>query len=95
MNKPTVIYHEKIALDLSKIKCIKLVSKSVRDVNRILIEFKTRYEYVFNPNTGVYDKEKIDDFTELIYPEYDMARMVVIEFKEIWQDFLDENLKLE
>ncbi|MCX6244658.1 MAG: hypothetical protein NTU98_08135 [Bacteroidetes bacterium] len=91
MNKPNIIYHEGIAIDISLVKSIKLVSKSVQDLQRVVIEFKTRYEYVFNPNKGVHEKEKIDDVTELTYDDFGIAQQIVKEFMEIWQDYLDEN----
>jgi hypothetical protein len=91
MNKPKIIYHEKTAIDLSRIKYIKLVPKIVGDTKRVLIQFNTRYEYVFNPNTGVYDKENMDDFVELKYDENEKAQQVLLEFIEIWQDYLDKN----
>ena len=91
MSKPKVIYHENIAIDLSKIKAIKLLPWYAGDLKRIKIEFKNRFEYVFNPNTKEFDKEEINDSTELKFDGNEKAKQVLLEFMEIWQNYLDEN----
>jgi hypothetical protein len=91
MSKPKIIYHEKVAIDISKIIAIRLLPKYAGDTKRIKIEFKARYEYVFNPNTKEFDKEEINDSTELKYDENEKAQKVLLEFMKIWQEYLDEN----
>lgn len=91
MSKPKIIFHENIAIDLSKIKAIKLLPKYAGDTKRIKIEFVTRCEYVFNPNTKEYNREEVDGSIELKYDENEKAQQVLIEFMKIWQDYLNEN----
>ena len=91
MNKPKIVYHEKVAIDLSKIKSIKLLPLQHGDTKRIKIEFKARPEYVFNPNTKEYEMENIEDSTELKFTENEKAQQVLNEFIELWQAYLDKS----
>lgn len=88
--EPKVIEHAGVTLDFSKVKCFKLSQfDSIGKPNTLSIEFKTRLEYVWNPNSEKYEKEEINEKTEIEFPSWDSAKAYSREFEEIWQDYLD------
>lgn len=88
---PKIINHAGASIDLSQVKCFILSSFiSIGKPNTLKIEFKKRLEYVFNPNTKQYEKEEINDYTEIEFPGYDTARQYTNELEEIWQDYLND-----
>ena len=87
--EPKIIEHAGVIVDLSKIKCFRLNQfTNIGKQNTLTIEFKTRIEYVWNPNSSQFEKEEIKDFTEIEFPSYETAKLYTKEFEEIWQDYL-------
>lgn len=58
--------------------------------NRIKIEFKSRKEYVYNPNIELWDLETFNDILFIDYPNYEIARASLDEMFGEWQAYLDE-----
>ncbi|MDI9364915.1 MAG: hypothetical protein QM541_08185 [Flavobacterium sp.] len=88
---PKVISHAGASIDLSQVKCFVLSNfTGIGKPNTLTIEFKKRLEYVFNPNTKQYEKEEINDTTEIEFPSYATGRQYTNELEEIWQDYLNE-----
>lgn len=89
--EPKVINHAGASIDLSQVKCFKLSSfTGIGKPNTLIIEFKKRVEYVYNPATKQYEKEELNDLTEIEFPSWDTARQYTTELEEIWQDYLNE-----
>ena len=88
---PKIISHAGASIDLSQVKSFILCNfASIGKRNTLTIEFKKRLEYVFNPNTKQYEKEEINDLTEIEFPSYESARQHTNELEEIWQDYLND-----
>jgi hypothetical protein len=88
MNSPRVISHAGLTLNLATVKCIKL---SIFDNNnKMIIEFKKRYDYIQHPNTGEFEKQEYNEQTEIEFPDYEIAKTYKDELDEIWQDYLDD-----
>jgi len=86
---PKVVYHAGASVDLSQIKCFRLTNfEGIGKRNTLTIEFKKRLEYVFNPAIEEYEKEEINDTTEIVFPDWESARQHTEEFQEIWSDYL-------
>ena len=92
MIKPYLFTHGGITLDLSQVKAFHLDGYSPRGRTHILrIEFKARYEFIRNPQTGEYEKVLINDFTEHAYADYATADAHRDEWQGYWQDYLEEH----
>ncbi|MEP6262011.1 MAG: hypothetical protein ABJ092_10570 [Gillisia sp.] len=92
MQKPQIITHGGITLDVSRIKSFQIDTYNPRERSHILrIEFKSRYEYLLNPGTKQYEQVLINDFIEHPYADYDTAATYRDEWQEIWVDCLQEN----
>ncbi len=92
-NKPRVIEHAGIAIDLAQVKCFKLSQfDGIGKPNTLTIEFKTRFEYFWNPGTEKFEKEEINEKTEVEFPSWDTAKAYSAELEEIWQSYLEEQL---
>ena len=92
MPTPKVVTHAGLMLDLAQVKCFKL-SPFITDENdtkQLIVEFKTRLEYVFHPGTQQWAKEYFAEQTEYDFPSYDAAKAYLREWEEIWQGYLDE-----
>ena len=88
--KSKVINRGGVSIDLSQIKCFKLSPLStLRKKETLVIEFKKRVEYIFNPVSGEHEKEEINDFTEVEFPDWETARQSTNELEEIWQHYLN------
>lgn len=88
--QPKVVNHAGISVDLSQVKCFKLSPfSSINKTNTLVIEFKRRVEYIYNPSTQQYHKEEINDITELEFPDWETAWQYTDELEEIWQSYLD------
>jgi hypothetical protein len=89
--KAKVINHAGVSVDLSQVKCFKLSPfSSIGKTNILVIEFKKRLEYIYNPFTETHEQQEINDFTEVEFPDWETARQYTQELEEIWQDYLDE-----
>ena len=91
--KNKIITHGGVTLDLSTVKNFKVQTYSeVGKPNAMLIEFKSRVEYIYNPSIDDYEKMLYNDITEVEYYSYDSACAHRDEWAEIWQAYLNEEL---
>lgn len=91
MNSPRLVTHAGLTLNLSQIKCFKLNSfTNVGKSNTLVVEFKTRYDFIQHPETNEFEKQEYNEKTELEFPDYDTAKAYSEEWIEIWQEYLDE-----
>ncbi|NJW51954.1 hypothetical protein [Salinimicrobium oceani] len=91
MNSPRMVTHAGLTLNLSQIKCFKLNGFStIGKQNTLVVEFKTRYGYIENPQTGKFEKQEYTEHTEMEFPDYETAVVFRNEWEEIWQEYLDE-----
>ena len=89
--RPEVITHNGLTLDLSQIKCIKQEDYFEGKYNRMVVIFKTRYDYIKNPQTKKLIKQKYNESVEFDFPDYDTARTVIGEWRDIWGKYLEKN----
>ncbi len=77
MSTPKVVSHAGVTLDLAQVKCFKLspFSEVNDDTEKIVIELKTRVEYIFNPETRKWEKETITDSIRQQFASYDQQRI--------------------
>lgn len=91
MNSPRLVTHAGITLNLFQIKCFKLNGfTTVGKQNTLVVEFKTRYDFIQHPETGEFEKQEYKEQTEVEFPDYETATLFRNEWEEIWQDYLDE-----
>lgn len=90
MNSPRLVTHAGLTLNLSQIKCFKLNPFSnIGPQNALVVEFKTRYDFIPHPETGKFEKQEYREQTEVEFPDYETAVVYRDEWEEIWQDYLD------
>ncbi|GHT79205.1 hypothetical protein AGMMS50262_22640 [Bacteroidia bacterium] len=87
---PKVVTENGLTIDLSQVKCFKREESFNDRCRKIIIELKTRYEYIKHPGTGKFIKQKINDTVEYECCDYETACQYQIELKETWQKNLDE-----
>ena len=75
-----------------EIKVSRFDLSDIGKKNTLTIEFKKRLEYVFNPSTNQYEKEEINDTTEIEFPSWETGREYTKELDELWQYYLNEGL---
>lgn len=93
MNSPRVVYHGGLTVNLSEVKCFHLSNFSgIGKRNTLTVEFKTRFDFIRNPETGGFEKQEYNEKTELEFPDYDTAKAYTDEWIEIWQDYLNGRL---
>lgn len=91
MNSPRLVTHAGLTLNLSQIKCLRLnVFTSLDKRNILVVEFKTRYDFIQHPETNEFLKQEYNEQTEVEFPDYETAVVYRDEWEEIWQDYLDE-----
>lgn len=91
MNSNKIVTHAGLTLNLSQIKCFQLSNFiGIGKRNTIIVEFKTRYDYIKNTATGEWEKQEFNEKTELEFPDYATAKAHIDEWIEIWQEYLDE-----
>jgi len=91
MNTPKVVTHAGLTVNLSQIKCFQLSNfREIGKRNTLIVEFKTRYDYIKHPATGEWEKQEYNEKTELEFPDYETAKAYISEWIDIWQDYLDE-----
>lgn len=91
MNSPRLVTHAGMTLNLSQIKCFKLNGfTSLGKKNTLVVEFKTRYDFIQHPETGKFEKQEYKEQTEMEFPDYETAVVYRNEWEEIWQEYLDE-----
>lgn len=91
MNSPRLVTHAGLTINLSQVKCFKLNSfTDIGKTNTLVVEFKTRYDYIQHPETSEFKKQEYNEKTEIEFPDYDTAKAYSEEWIEIWQEYLDE-----
>ena len=87
-----IVTHAGLMLDLAQVKCFKLSPFLIdgNNINQLVVEFKTRLEYVFHPGTQHWEKHTMNEQIEQEFPSYNTAEAYLREWEEIWQDYLDE-----
>ncbi len=91
MKESKIVNSGGVSFDISQVKCFKLNSnRDFGPTNKLVIEFKTRAEYIWNPEIGIYEKQLYNDTIEVEFSDWETARNYTIEFEEIWQDYLEE-----
>ena len=92
MPTPKIVTHAGLMLDLAQVKCFKLspFTSDDNDTSQLIVEFKTRLEYVFHPGTQQWEKEYFAEQVEYSFPSYGTAQAYLGEWEELWQDYLDE-----
>ncbi len=91
MNSPRLVTHAGLTLNLSQVKCLKLSPFStLGNTHALIVEFKTRYDFLQHPETNEFLKQEYNEKTELEFPDYETAVVYRDEWEEIWQDYLDE-----
>lgn len=89
MNATSITTIDGLSLDLATIKCIKLKPHFDSGGNTyMIIEHKLRCEYIFNPKTKTYEKQKYNDTTEIKYYNFNTA----INSKEKWISCWEQHL---
>jgi len=87
-----VVQHGGQTVNIANVKNMKLAQFTDSEKNNtIIIEFKTRYEYIYNPNTDKYELIEINDVAEEEFPDWSSASAYFEEWKGVWQYYL-ENL---
>ena len=87
---PQVVTHNGLTLDLSQIKCIIHGDYFYGKKTQMIVVFKTRYEYIKNPYTEKFIKQKINETVAFDMPDYHTAITVIGEWKEIWGKYLEK-----
>ena len=88
-----IITHGGVTLNMATLKCFKVSSNSdIGKTNVMVVEHKTRIEFIQHPKTGEYEKQEFNEKTEVEYPSFELAQAYRKEWEEIWQDYLDEQL---
>ena len=91
MNSPRLATHAGLTLNLSQIKCFKLNGFTSLDKRNILVvEFRTRYDFIQHPETGEFQKQEYNEQAEVEFPDYETATAHRDEWIDIWQEYLDE-----
>ena len=86
-----VAQHGGQTVNIANVKNIKLSQFTEFGKNyTIIIEFKTCYEYIYNPNTDKYKMIEINDVAEEEFPDWSSASAYFEEWKGIWQYYLDK-----
>jgi hypothetical protein len=84
--KPKIISHAGLTINLADLKSIKL---SIFDTtNTMIVEFKTRYDYILHPKTQEYEKQEYNEKTEVEFPDYETAISYRTEVEQIWEEYL-------
>ena len=86
MSISPINYNGSVAVDLSRIKCIK-ISQLAGEQHALLFELNDRVVYSKHPETGDWEKEMANEVVIVEYDSYDMAQAYFREWVESWQDF--------
>jgi hypothetical protein len=95
MLTPKVVSHAGITLDLSQVKCFKLSPFALNDdeaADWLIIELKSRIEYVFHPQSRKWEKETINDAIQQQFASDEQATAYLREWEEIWQSYLQDEV---
>ena len=88
--KNKVVQHGGQTVNIAEVKNIKLSQFTDSEKNNtIIIEFKTRLEYIYNPNIEEYELQKFNDVAEEYFPDWSTASAYFQEWIDVWQGYLD------
>lgn len=89
--KNKVVQHGGQTVNIREVKNIKL-SQFTDDEkkNTIIIEFKTRLEYIYNPNIEEYELQTFNDVAEEVFPDWSTASAYFQEWMDVWQNYLNK-----
>ena len=90
MHTPYIELPSGLSIDVSQLKCFKI--NLYGGPANVTVEYKTRYEYIYNPSTEEYEKHEYNDSTVVECPDYGTAKLFVEEWNEIWQRYLEGQL---
>lgn len=91
MNKSKVVSHGGLVVNLAHVKCFRFSNfTSIGKKNNLIVEFNTRYDYVFNPGTKEFEKQEYSESSEIEFPDYETASSYRKEWEDIWQEYLSE-----
>lgn len=94
MNKPRVVSHCGLTVNLAQVKSFHLSNfTSIGKRNTLIVEFNTRYDYIFNPATKEFEKQEYNESSEVEFPDWETANAYRNEWEQIWQDYLNEQEK--
>ena len=63
---------------------------SLGPTNQIKITFKARKEYIFNPNTELYELEEFNDILYVDFYDYESAEAHLLEWRDEWEAMMEE-----
>lgn len=92
MNSPKVVTDGRISINIADLKCIKVMSEKHENFKKffLIFEFKTRFEYIINPETQKFERTEFNDIASHEFSEYEMAVAYKSDWESMWQDYLDE-----
>ena len=95
MSQAKIVTEGNLSINIADVKCIKVESITNSNEKKaiLIFEFKSRYEYVFNPATKEYEKIQFNDKTISEFSDFEMATAYQRDWESIWQDYLDESKK--
>ncbi len=86
MNPTTIVQHGSLAINLARIKNIRIHPISDHHYE-LVFEFTGRAEYSQHPATLVWEKEIIYEETRISYESFEMADAYLRDWVESWKDF--------
>lgn len=90
MKRTKIISIDGAALDLSRINAIKVnTNSSLGPTNIMVVDLKSSFEYVFNPNKNKYKKVKTKDRVEIEYADNNAARESMDNLMIEWREYLE------
>ena len=88
MESSKIIRHCGTALDIARVKSMQVIQ--IEDGDHLLVfELIDRIEYVFNPNTSLWEIEPFSDSVILRYPCFETANAYLEEWAEIWREYAE------
>ena len=91
MSKPKVVTYAGLTVNLAEVKCFRLSSLLANQKNyNIIVEFKTRYDYIFNPNTKKSEKQEYNETAVIEFTDSELANAYLRDWESIWQEYLSE-----
>jgi hypothetical protein len=90
MPTPRLVTSAGLTINMAEVKCFRL-SDFDYGKNTLIVEFKTRYDYLRHPQTGAYEKQEYNESTEMGFPTYESAALYRDELVALWQDYLDDH----
>ena len=93
--KPEIVEHNGLVLDLSQVKCFKQEGCYIGTgfglpKHGMIVEFKTRYDYIKHPASGKFIKQKYNETVEFDFPDFKTATTIIGEWEKIWRKYLEK-----